>query len=103
MAILDDVKVALRVTTNDAGLTAEISDLINEAVLDLERTTDIKEINLNSLDALEKGAIKTYCKWKWTGDEKLKVSYDEYKAKMSMSYAYRYTEYIPFNTPPIPR
>lgn len=31
MALLDDVKVALRVATDDAGITGQINDLIEEA------------------------------------------------------------------------
>lgn len=103
MAILDEAKVALRLSTNDSALIAEVQRLIDEAVLDLTRTADIKEINLNSLDAYEKGAIISYCKWKWYDDAKFETSYNDYKTKMLMSYAYRYTEYIPFPTPPIPR
>ena len=89
MAILDETKVALRLSTNDSALVAEVQRLIDEAVIDLTKTADIKDINLNSLDAFEKGAIITYVKWKWYSDDKFRVAYEDYKMKMLMSYKYR--------------
>ena len=93
MAILDEVKTALRMTTTDAGLTAEVTRLIDEAVLDLTKTADIKSIDLANLDALEKGAIITYVKWKWYGDDRYRDAYFLYKDNMSISYKYRDTSY----------
>ena len=92
MALIDDVKVALRVSTTDAGITGQISDLIEEAKLDLCRTADISSASVQTPDALVKGAIKCYCGYIWTDDmdekDRLKAAYDDYKAKLSMSTAY---------------
>lgn len=92
MALIDDVKVALRVSTTDAGITSQISDLIEEAKLDLCHTADISRASVTSPDALVKGAIKCYCGYIWTEDstekERLKACYDDYKAKLAMSTQY---------------
>lgn len=92
MALIDDVKVALRVSTTDAGITNQISDLIEEAKLDLCRTADISSASVQTPDALVKGAIKCYCGYIWTDDmdekDRLKTAYDDYKAKLSMSSEY---------------
>lgn len=92
MALIDDVKVALRVTTSDTGITGQIQDLIDEAKLDLIHTADVSSASVNNPDALVKGAIKCYCGYVWTDDdaekEKLKQCYDDYKAKLSMSTQY---------------
>lgn len=95
--ILNETKIALRLSTNDADLIAEISRLIDEAVLDLTKTSDIKPIDLNNLDAYEKGAIITYVKYRWLGDERYKNAYEDYKNNMRMSYAYRDITIPPIN------
>jgi hypothetical protein len=92
MALLDDVKVALRVCTDDAGITGQISDLIEEAKLDLSKTANISAAAVAAPDALVKGAIKCYCGSMWSDDpdeaDRLKRCYDDYKAKLAMSSAY---------------
>lgn len=92
MALIDDVKVALRVATDDAGITGQISDLIEEARLDLSKTADISAAAVAEPDALVKGAIKCYCGAMWSDDpdeaDRLKKCYDDYKAKLAMSSAY---------------
>lgn len=92
MALLDDVKVALRVCTDDAGITGQINDLIEEAKLDLAKTANISAAAVAAPDALVKGAIKCYCGSVWSDDpdeaERLKRCYDGYKAKLAMSSAY---------------
>lgn len=92
MALLDDVKVALRVCTDDAGITGQISDLIEEAKLDLSKTANISAAAVAVPDALVKGAIKCYCGSMWSDDpdeaDRLKRCYDDYKAKLAMSSAY---------------
>ena len=55
MALIDDVKVALRVVTDDAGITGQISDLIEEAKLDLIHTANISPDAVATPDALVKG------------------------------------------------
>lgn len=94
MALIDEAKTALRVSTNDAGITAQIQRLIDEAKLDLCRTADIAEsaVNVSEPDALIKGAILCYVGFVWTTDpdekNRLKSCYDDYKAKLAMSSAY---------------
>jgi hypothetical protein len=94
LALIDEAKTALRVSTNDAGITAQIQRLIEEAKLDLCRTADISEstVSVSEPDALIKGAILCYVGYVWTTDadekNRLKACYDDYKAKLAMSSAY---------------
>lgn len=92
MALIDEAKTALRVSTNDAGITAQIERLIEEAKLDLCRTADISEDAVSDPDALVKGAILCYVGFVWTTDtdekNRLKFCYDDYKGKLAMSSAY---------------
>ena len=90
MALLDEVKLALRVTTN--AYDDEISGLIESAKLDL----GIAGVITTSLDDVVKTAIKTYCKLNFGTPnpsiyDYLKKSYDEQKAQMSN--ATGYTDY----------
>lgn len=89
MALLDDVKQACRVTSN--AYDNELTDLINAGLADLG-ITDIKSSVLVSSDtpALVKRAVLTYCKLNFGNVEgefydRLKASYDEQKAQLSMS------------------
>lgn len=88
MALLDDVKMALRVTTT--AYDAEITSLIDSAKKDLGvagvlvPTADDNIINT---------AIKTYCKMNFgtpnpANWEILKKSYDEQKAQLSTNSDY---------------
>jgi len=92
LALIDEAKTALRVSTNDAGITAQIAQIIAEAQLDLCRTADISQRAVSAPDALIKGAIFCYARYVWAEDkdekEQLKACYDDYKAKLSMSSAY---------------
>ena len=91
MALIDDVKLALRVTTN--AYDTELNGLIESAKLDL----GIAGVVLPTpLDNIVETAIKTYCKMNFgtpSGDvyDRLKASYDEQKAQMSN--ATGYTDY----------
>lgn len=90
MALIDEVKVALRISTDDAGITAEIETLIEAAKLDLTKTADIADFT--EPDSLVKRAIITYVKSMWTNDsveaERLTKSYESIKATLAMSSAY---------------
>lgn len=92
MSLLDDVKVALRVSTTDPGITAQLERLIAEAKLDLCRTADISTAATEQPDALVEGAILCYCGYIWTTEpeekDRLKDCYTDYKAKLAMSSAY---------------
>lgn len=86
MALLDDVRTALRVTT--LSFDNELTDLIKSAQLDL----GIAGVTLpETLDEICETAIITYCKCHF-GDpdnyDRLKASYDEQKAQLSMSTGY---------------
>ena len=81
MTMLEKVKLALRVTTNE--FDTELTDLINAAVADL----GIVGVTAASTttDALLIRAITTYCKANFgEPDEydRLKASYDEQKAQL---------------------
>lgn len=66
--LLDDIKIALRVSHN--SLDGDISDLIEEARHDL-MLSGISSIKANDVeDPLIKRAIKTYCKAEFTSDDK---------------------------------
>ena len=81
MAMIDDVKMALRISTQ--SFDNELSDLIDAAKLDL----GIAGVEVPStIDAIVKKAIITYCKMSFglpEDYEKLKASYDEQKAQLS--------------------
>lgn len=88
MALLDDVKMALRVTTQ--AYDAELNDLIESAKIDLGIAGVI--IPTGS-DTVVNTAIKTYCKMNFgtpnpANWEILKKSYDEQKAQLSTSSDY---------------
>lgn len=84
--MLAKVKLALRITTN--SFDSELTDLIEAAKIDL----GIAGVELPStLDAICEIAIITYCKLHFgEPDEydRLKASYDEQKAQLSMSTGY---------------
>ncbi|MEE1189854.1 MAG: head-tail connector protein [Bacteroidales bacterium] len=91
MALLDDVKISLRVTTN--AYDSEINDLIDSAKKDLQIAGIMESVTVSTAD-MNKAvvtAIKTYCKMNFGNPqnyENLKKSYDEQKAQMSMSTGY---------------
>ena len=88
--MLEKVKLALRITTD--AFDSELTDLIEAAKLDL----GIAGVDVpGGGDALVSRAITTYCKIHFgEPDEydRLKASYDEQKAQLSM--ATGYTEWI---------
>lgn len=86
MALLDDVKVALRVSTN--AFDSEITDLINAAVSDMGLAG---VANTDTTDPLVKRAVITYCRLHFGQPDdydRLKESYDEQKAQMGMATGY---------------
>ena len=86
MALIDDVKVALRITSEN--FDSELTMLINSAQTDL----GIAGVVLpETLDAICNVAIITYCKIHFGNPDnadKLKASYDEQKAQLSMATGY---------------
>ena len=85
MAILDNVRAALRITTT--ALDNELTDLISSAELDL----GVAGVLTGDVDPLVQTAIITYCKMNFGLPEdydRLKRSYDEQKAQMSNATGY---------------
>lgn len=84
--MLAKVKLALRITTN--AYDSELTDLIEAAKSDL----GIAGVNVpQTIDAIVGRAIITYCKVHFGEPddvERLKASYDEQKAQLSMNSAY---------------
>lgn len=84
--MLDKVKLALRITTK--AFDDELNDLIAAAKLDL----GIAGVELpQTLDELVTTAIITYCKVHFgepDNYDRLKTSYDEQKAQLSMANGY---------------
>lgn len=86
-SLLTKVKTALRVSFYN--FDSQISDLIEEAILDLTETADIKTFETASADALQTGAVIAYVQYKWFGDEKYFTIYNDMKTKMALSGNYR--------------
>lgn len=91
MALLDEVKTALRITTTayDEG---EIIPLIEAAKVDLQMG-DVDNVDYDNNPALRR-AIVTYCRLHFGSPEdfdRLKKSYDEQKAQLSMSSEWGHT------------
>lgn len=84
--MLDKVKLALKISTND--FDSELNDLIDAAYLDL----GIGGVtNIDSTDALIIHAVCTYCRLNWGSPsdyDRLKAAYDEQKAQLGMSSGY---------------
>ena len=88
LGALKKVKLALRLSKSD--FDDEILDLMNSALLDLgiAGVDGVKAVIDNSL---VRTAVVTYCKLHFgepDDPERLKKSYDEQKAQMSMSSGY---------------
>ena len=84
--MLEKVKLALRITTE--AYDSELNDLIAAAQLDMGIAGVVIP---DELDALVSRAIVTYCKIHFgEPDEydRLKASYDEQKAQLSMATGY---------------
>lgn len=84
--MLEKVKLALRITTNI--FDSELNSLIDSAKLDL----GIAGVELpETLDAICERAIITYCRVNFQDPkdyDRLKASYDEQKAQLSMASGY---------------
>lgn len=87
MAMLDNVKVALRLTTT--AYDNELTNLIASGIQDLGISGVITESVLS--DPLLNTAVITYCKMHFGSPpdfDKLKKIYDEQKAQLSMATGY---------------
>ena len=86
---LKKVKVALRITYTNADIDGQISDLIEEAILDLTATADIKTFTTADADPMQTGAVISYVSYKWYNEDKYFVAYNDMKNKMAVSGKYR--------------
>ena len=88
--MLEKVKLALRITTT--SFDSELQDLIDAAKVDLGIAGVLVPVTTDSnLDVIIQKAIITYCKINFgEPDEydRLKRSYDEQKAQLSMATGY---------------
>lgn len=88
--MLEKVKLALRITTT--SFDSELQDLIDAARVDLGIAGVLVPVTTDSnLDVIIQKAIITYCKLNFgEPDEydRLKRSYDEQKAQLSMATGY---------------
>ena len=89
MALLDDVKVALRISATNSAFDGEINDLISAAQRDL-LVAGIKVTD--ETDALIKRAIVTYCKAHFGYDnpeaERFEKAYNAIKLHLMLSSEY---------------
>ena len=86
--MLEKVKNALRITSDDEALNGELTDLIEAAKADLGIAGVIVP---SRFDALITKAVITYCKMSFGLPEdydRLKRSYDEQKAQLSNATGY---------------
>lgn len=72
MAFIDDVKVALRIS--HTKLDAEIAAVIEEAEDELARL-GVDEAKIVTTDPLISAAIKTYCKYSFASDMKMREGF----------------------------
>ena len=86
MAMIDDVKAAMRITVD--VYNSELNSLIDAAKLDL----GIAGVDIPApIDALVTRAIITYCRTNFGSPDdydKLKAAYDEQKAQLQMATGY---------------
>jgi hypothetical protein len=84
--MLEKVKLALRITTD--AFDSELTDLISAAQMDLGIAGVVVP---DEIDAIVSRAITTYCKLNFGEPDdydRLKRSYDEQKAQLSMATGY---------------
>lgn len=88
-AFLNKVKTALRVSFTNTAIDGQITDIIEEAILDLTETADIKTFTTADADALQTGAVISYVSYKWFNEDKYFTAYNDMKTKMALSGKYR--------------
>lgn len=90
MALIDDVKLALRIT--NSTFDREVEDLINAARRDLVLSGVLQTKANDENDPLIKRAITVYCKAHFGYDnpeaERFQQSYDMLKAHLTLSQEY---------------
>ena len=93
MALIDDVKIALRISVTNVSFNTEINDLINAAKKDLLRSGIVVT---DETDPLIKRCIVTYCKAYFGYDnpdaDRLIKAYEMLKMHLMLSSEYGGTE-----------
>ncbi len=94
MALLEEVKASLRITTNDTDIMIEVEELIESAKIDLiQAGVDATQVDKSEPDAIIKRAIKTYAKANFGYDnpeaERFALSYDMLKQSLCLYGDYR--------------
>ena len=91
MALLDDVKLALRISPGTTAYDGEVEDLIEAAKADL-KLSGVAPAKLDESDPLVKRAIVTYCKAHFGFDnadaERLEQAYGMLKMHLTLSQDY---------------
>lgn len=88
-AFLTKVKTALRVSFTNTSIDSQISDLIEEAILDMTKTADIKSFTTSDADALQTGAVIAYVSYRWFQNDSYLTTYNDMKTKMALAGSYR--------------
>ena len=95
MALLDDVKLALRISSGTTAYDGEVQDLIAAAKANLKRAgVDPAKVDADdgNLDPLIKQAIVTYAKWRFGFDnpdaDRLSKAYESLVADLTLSQEY---------------
>lgn len=92
MALIDDFKIAYRITLNSEAINSQINDLIDEAKDDLTSTANI--VIPETVTGKLKGAILLYAGSRWyqvsdpARSESLRAAYDIAKKELLMSSKY---------------
>lgn len=91
--MLNDIKVALRISQSNSAFDTEVIDLIEAARLDLMISGVSQEKASSDKDPLIKRAITIYCKANYGFDnpdsDRLQKSYDMLKQHLSLTGDYR--------------
>lgn len=92
MAILDEMKAALRISRSNTVFDGEINDLIEAAKNDLRLAGASLAKTEDLADPLIKRAVTVYCKANFGFDnpdaERLQASYNSLKAHLTLSQEY---------------
>lgn len=99
MAISDSylasMRLAVRRSAGNSDVDAELTDLINEARLDMVRAGVLETKASDETDALIKGAVRCFVRWKFglsnPDAEAMKTDYTEALDNIRKSAGYGYT------------
>lgn len=101
--LIDDLKVAHRISEDDAGMVGELADIIEAAKIDLELSGIAHGLPADaayavSVDPIIRRALITYSKWQFGMDnpdsEKYQMCYELLKAHLALASDYRTVEVV---------